>query len=327
MISDLKNDDVLREMFRGMAEQHRAILCSVADDPYTADKSAWTGIPWAYGKRCPLLARRNNYVAVSSFSEDEGKYRRRKAGFGGLFAVMLDDLGTKLPMSAQAAMARAGLFPSLAVETSPGNFQSIYFLKRPVEDMERAEDGVRRMIEVLTGGGLDPGMSGVIRVFRLPQGINGKPKYMQNGEPWQCRAVYWKPEVRTAWEDFDRYFGFVTRVRAYVEPNDGVTQERIRGFNIVKSGLEALRAIKKQGRGWIEIRCPWVAEHTDRADSGAAVAFPAPKNGYMGGFRCHHGHCASRGWSDLENWVADELSAEAKATAGTFTALNGVGTC
>lgn len=319
----MNNDGVLQHLFRNMPPQHRAILCSVEGDPFTADKRAWAGIPWQLGAHCPLLSKRNNYVAVSSFLvDDDGKWRRRKAGFGGLHAVMVDDLGTKLPMKALEDMGRSGLYPTLAVETSPGNYQAIFFLRQPILDMVQAEDGIRRMIEVLTGGGNDPGMSGVTRVFRLPGGINGKAKYRSaDGTDFACRVVYWKPEVLTDWAQLAHYFGFVSKVRVYVEPGDGVTQERIRGFQIVKRGLEALRAIKKQGRGWIEIRCPWVADHTDRADSGAAVASPAAKNGYFGGYRCHHGHCANRGWSDLENWVGEELSKEAAATAGMFTGL------
>lgn len=318
----VSNSDVLQALFHRMPGQHRAILCSVEADPNDADKRAWQGIPWELGARCPLLPSRNNYVAISSFQPDEdGRWRRRKAGFGALHAVMIDDLGTKLPMSVLDSMSRAGMFPSLAVETSPGNYQAVFMLREPLAEMEAAEDGIRRMIEVLTGGGLDPGMAGVTRVFRLPEGINGKPKYAQGGQPWRCRVAYWKPQVRTAWNDLARHFGFVARTRVYVEPSDGVTQERIRGFNVVRQGLEVLRAIKKQGRGWIEVRCPWVGEHTDRADSGAAVAFPAPKNGFMGGYRCHHGHCANRGWSDLEDWVGVELARDAKATAGVFTGL------
>lgn len=256
----------------------------------------------------------NHYAAISAFAEEDKAFRRRKSQFAGLYAVMIDDLGTKLPMSAMPT----GLFPSLAVETSPGNYQATYFLTEVVPDMEEAEDGIKRMIEVLTGGGLDPGMAGVTRVMRLPDGINGKKKYEKDGQVWRCKVSYWRPDTRTDWAAFARHFGFVSKRRVYIEPNDGVTRERMRGYRIVRDGLHALKAVKREGGGWIEMRCPWVGSHTDRVDSGAAVAKPAAKNGYYGGFRCHHGHCANKGWADLEAWVQQEIEVEAKRTAGPF---------
>ena len=80
--------------------------------------------------------------------------------------------------------------------------------------------------------------------------------------------------------------------------------------------LSAARAFKRpepDPSGWIEMRCPWVDEHTAGADTGAAIREPAEENGYYGAFRCHHGHCADRGWADLTDLIAganwDELEA------------------
>jgi hypothetical protein len=54
---------------------------------------------------------------------------------------------------------------------------------------------------------------------------------------------------------------------------------------------------------WHSITCPWVNEHTDRADSGTAIADPSPDNNFAGGFQCHHGHCEGRTMSDMWLWV------------------------
>lgn len=55
------------------------------------------------------------------------------------------------------------------------------------------------------------------------------------------------------------------------------------------------------GRGYA-VRCLWEAEHTavDAVGSTAtALLFPSEGNGWRGGFRCLHGHCAGRGLRDL----------------------------
>jgi hypothetical protein len=58
--------------------------------------------------------------------------------------------------------------------------------------------------------------------------------------------------------------------------------------------------------GWIDIVCPWTDEHTDGADTGAAVRPPAPENEYTGAFRCHHSHGGRiKRWHDLTDWIAD----------------------
>ncbi len=50
------------------------------------------------------------------------------------------------------------------------------------------------------------------------------------------------------------------------------------------------------------LRCPWQAAHTTEDPPGStatALLFPADGNGWRGGFRCLHGHCAGRGLRDL----------------------------
>lgn len=318
-LADITNDDVLRELFKHLRNDQRAVMCSVDGDPSTVEGWAWAGIPWAKGGRCPLLSKRNNYVAISSFTQaDDGKYRRRKDQFGAVHAIMVDDVGTKLSHKALPAT----IAPSMAIETSPGNYQVTYFLTEPMYDQTEAESAVRQMIAKLTDGGVDPGMAGVTRVLRLPGGINGKPKYVTpEGQPWVCRLAYWRPDIRTSWTDLCRAYGIVHTRKIFVEPDDDVSRERRRGFEIVLQGMQQLGIIKRQGRGWVDVRCPWLREHTDRADTGAAVAYPAKPNGFMGGFRCHHGHCQHRNWGDLEDWVADAVVENGRRTRGMFTGL------
>ena len=315
----VSNDDVLNALFAQIDPDQRAVLCSVAKDPSTAAYGKWHGIPWQPGERSRLNQTWNNYVAISSFKAfdfGDGRvlYRRRKDQFGAMHALMIDDVGTKLSLE----VLPQGLVPSLVVETSPGNFQVTYFLDRPLLDQEQAEDGIRQIIQKLTNNGADPGMAGVTRVLRLPEGINGKPKHARDGHAWVCNVRVWRPDARTSWDELRREFGIVRHFRNYVEPMDAVMRERMRGFNIVKQGLRQLRLIKRESRGWIDIRCPWIDEHTDRADSGSAVNPPDQKNGWYGGFKCHHGHCEQRNWGDLEHEIGRRIVENGRKTRGPF---------
>jgi hypothetical protein len=58
------------------------------------------------------------------------------------------------------------------------------------------------------------------------------------------------------------------------------------------------------GGGWHAVTCPWIDEHTDRADTGTAYSEPCADNAYWGGFVCHHGHCRHRrGIREVFAWI------------------------
>lgn len=311
------NEEVLNELFKFMPVDQRAILCSVYGDPSKAEPTAWGGTPWALGQRSPLKPDRNNYVAISSFtaSTADARYRRRKDQYAATHAIMVDDIGTKLPLSA----IPTSLVPSLVIETSPGNYQATFFLDTPQQNQLLAEDAIKQMIAQLTGGGVDPGMAGVTRVLRLPQGINGKPKYTTDGVVWECKVHVWRPDIRTSWADLQRAFSLIERNKIFIEPTDGVTIDRKRGFSLVRDGLRSLGLVKREGQqGWMDIRCPWLSEHTDRSNTGSGVSSPSKANGYYGGFKCHHGHCGERNWGDLEDMVARMVWTTGRRTAGPF---------
>jgi hypothetical protein len=65
--------------------------------------------------------------------------------------------------------------------------------------------------------------------------------------------------------------------------------------------------------GWQSIQCPWTADHSNAADTGAALAEPSVHNGNTGAFRCHHGHCQDKRWRDITDWVNDEMAEELEA--------------
>jgi hypothetical protein len=148
-------------------------------------------------------------------------------------------------------------------------------------------------------------MSGVTRVGRLPGFVNGKPV----NKGWRC-AVRALGERRYSVGELLEGFGLAIngrRERRERLPTEAAL-ERNRAYTVHYRWLEARGMLKREHpdpSGWTEVRCPWVEEHTGRSDTGAAIREPSDENEFYGAFRCHHGHCAGRGWSELTEWIAE----------------------
>ncbi len=123
--------------------------------------------------------------------------RARKAQFAACHFLMLDDLGSKVPLE-----RLGGLELSWLIETSPGNHQGGIILAEPLTDGAVA---VRLLNAVIDSGLCDAGATGPLsRWARLPVAINGKPKYAGD-TPFQCRLIEWRPNNRyTPQEIVDR---------------------------------------------------------------------------------------------------------------------------
>lgn len=316
MTSMTESELFLEELGRGMnAATERLIVCAFAGDPNVVEPRGWRPRPWAPGRALELPRAWNAYVTVSSFRRwADGTFRRRTEGFGGGLALMVDDVGTKVSRATVESMP-----PSARIETSAGNEQWWYFLERAERDAARFDALIRAFIagKLL---GADPGMAGVNRVGRLPGFCNGKEAYREQlrGGPWVTRLLELNGERRFSVEQLLEGFGLALNgrrdLRAPLPTEEAL--ERNRAFAVVYRWLRERRMLKKMEpdpSGWTEMHCPWMGEHTAAADTGAAVREPSPENDYWGGFRCHHGHCADRGWSDLTEWVAERSAEELEA--------------
>jgi hypothetical protein len=216
---------------------------------------------------------------------------------------MVDDVGTKVD-----AATLAGIVPTAIVETSPGNCQWWFFLSEPMRDVSRFDAIIRAFIAGRLLGA-DPGMAGVNRVGRLPGFTNGKAKY----GGFLTRLVAADYSRRFTGDELVQMFVLELRGRRYVETGSprGSEEliERVRAFGIFAEQLREAGLFKRaefDPSGWMEIRCPWLAEHTAGADTGAAIRKPDDANHWYGAFRCHHGHCASRTWGDLTDWLTEQ---------------------
>ena len=173
------NGEFLLAVFGDELEDARPVVVSFDGNPASVPAKVWFGRPWQ-GKpevSASLPASANNYFSLAVFRPDEaGQFRRQKARFHALYAVMLDDVGTKV------AMERLTLPPSWLLETSAGNHQAGYLLREPLTDGTAAD---RLMNAIVAAGLCDPGANGPrARLARLPVAVNGK-----HTPPFQCRMV------------------------------------------------------------------------------------------------------------------------------------------
>lgn len=294
-----------------LPEDERLILCGFSGDPETAGPSAWRPRPWRPGRDIVLNENDNAYVTVGSFLRaGDGSFRRRTETFAAGRALMVDDVGTKVTRESMEGAPP----PSAIVETSPGNEQWWYFLKRPEEDMARFDALIRAFIagKLL---GADPGMSGVTRVGRIPGFLNAKAKYRTEDSPRGFRVAL-RALCDERYSVDDLLLAFKLKLNGRRETRTKlVTEEAIernRAFTPIYRFLASRGMLKRDApdpSGWTEMTCPFIDHHTGRADTGAAIREPSPENDYYGAFRCHHGHCIDKGWADLTEWV-NETAAE-----------------
>jgi len=237
----------------------------------------------------------NNYLNCSSFKVlEEGDPNARKENFASCHALVLDDIGSKIP-----AESLADFEFTWKLETSPSNYQYGLLFDQPVTDGEKATAILDAFINK---GWCDAGAAGPMsRWARLPVGINGKPKYQgESGKPFQCRITEWNPDRRYSPEAMVEEFQLVLDNKPVRESGSsaGPNSVDMTGgvyfpVNIENPVIAALkeRSLYKTplGSAKHDMTCPWVGEHTDAIDSG--TAYFEPDDHYpMGGFSCMHSH-------------------------------------
>lgn len=291
----VSNADFLAGVFTTIPEgAFPAVCCKPGNPGIGGWKAQRAGDATA---QCP--AGHNNFVGCSTFYPlDDGSFRARKSQFAACHFLMLDDIGTKVPFDRLSGFALSWL-----IETSPGNHQGGIILAEPITDGAVA---TRLLNAIIEAGLCDPGATGPLsRWARLPVGINGKPKHVnESGVPFRSRLAEWRPELRRAPEEIVE--GLQLELAPAGRPKkamkaDGTTVRNLgneaddvlipkAAENPVVTALKASGLYKTPlGSGKHDITCPWVHEHTDAVDGGAAY-FEPDELYPMGGFCCQHSH-------------------------------------
>ena len=305
---ELPNADFIAHVFAGISADNVPWLAGFSGDVAAADHKVWFGAP---ALPMPRFVRpdHNNYVCVSTFHRaEDGKYRRRKDCWAGLHMVLLDDLGTKIPLTALR------LPPSCLVETSPGNFQAWLMLTQPARDQQKAQALIDGLI---AAGASDPGAGNLTRYGRLPTGINGKAKYHdKNGQPFTQRVHIWAPDCRYTPAQIAQAYGFDLEAASKPRPKRKGSKPTGGGryLEILDAAGLYVRPITAS-EGGHQIVCPWNDRHSDEDQTGTAYWEPSEQNGMRGGFKCQHGHCAHRNAADLDYFIQTLLRTTGRAAA------------
>jgi hypothetical protein len=252
-----------------------------------------------------LSAANNNYIGCASFYPgDDGSFKARKAQFAACHFLMLDDLGTKVPLE-----RLAGFELSWLIETSPGNHQGGIILAEPLTDgaagRATAQRGDRlgavrcrrdRAIESLgAAAGGDQWQTKICRRSRCTLSVS--PDRMATGRPLYATRDCGSPAIGTcsgrATEENCQTLGTRCSVdnisRSIGNDADDVLTPRA-AENPVVAALKARGLYKTPlGSGKHDMTCPWVQEHTDQLDTGAAY-FEPDEFYSVGGFCCQHSH-------------------------------------
>ena len=118
---------------------------------------------------------------------------RKNDNFTSLNVLVCDDVGTKAKTPS--------LTPSYIIESSPGNFQYGYILTSPETDINKAKALINHLIK---SGYTDAAAHGIVRLVRLPSGINGK------NEPdkidFKVHLTYWDPVTTYSYQELTEYF-------------------------------------------------------------------------------------------------------------------------
>lgn len=276
----------------------RVPVTMMRGDPERQPPDAWRGYP-AEDMLKTYHADLNTYFSVG-LPVSGGS--RSIAGFEKIFALVLDDVGTKVNLG--QAQQLLGLGPSYVLETSPGNHQAGWWLE-PISSKDWALGLVKALYEAL--GRRADNLRNLVGYMRLPVGVNGKARLGPGG--WPVRMRLWNPGTRIKlldWPDIETRIGRVTpisrvqRAQAASMPDPGeITQDPVlRAFELLG---RVQGGIRRTTMGWgFDVDCPWKEEHTDRVHEGA-VYVPV-----LGRFHCHHGHCQDRTMSEVRERL-DEL--------------------
>ena len=285
---EVSNDAFIKAIFR--ENWQFAHITGFFDDPSNIEPAnrgrCWAGGWYPY---TPLQDGQNQYFTISVFNPEQleeggAKAVRRKNNFVATYCIVADDVKDKVP-EYQAALLPP---PSWKLETSPGNEQWGWILTVGVADRGRVDNLLDGLVSMgLAPDGTDPGMKGVTRYVRLPEGWNTKAKY---GRPFKCRMVEWNPDRTVTLEELAAPFG--VDLNATRSDDVAATMADVEGHPII----DGITVLDVKGPGEYLVECPWIDEHTDGDNSGTILY--THTDGSIG-FKCHHGHCQDRTGGDL----------------------------
>ena len=260
------------------------------------------------------------YFGTATMTPEAGNLRNLKANMKAMYLIVLDDIGTKIPLDAMPPELK----PTYIIETSKGNFQWGFALEKPIADPVLASALVRLVYatDYTDGGGALAN-----KLVRLPCGVNGKgdpAKQYFNVRLVHNEGEYWAPQalldalgVGVSWQELEAdpvgYMRDVMRVHTGAAEWSPMAQYDVtsaEGFiDEVAAFLYDKKRVKQEGVDWLTIRCPNGHLHSDPSQQDA---FYSPLGAGEGRYRnlrtfnCFHDHCTGFGSENFLDWVVHE---------------------
>jgi len=329
--SEVSNSEFLQAVF---GREFKSALVTAFFDGPDSIPAPRRGICWSakwFKDSESLPPGANQYFCISSFLPLEMtvvpaadgdappapilKPARRKSLFKSCRCIVLDDVREKLSTEVAARLPK----PSWILETSPGSEQWGYLLKTPETNRHLIDAVFDALIQSdLCPDSKDPGMVGVTRYVRLPEGTNTKAKCRTNAHPegFKCQLLEWRPDqrvtlpeivgaLRVSWQSVVTAAQLKMQRAASQETAAGepLTEQEIADHPVLEILADAGLLRDRRPDGGFDVVCPWVSTHTDQDDSGSAL-WPRPDG--TAGFRCHHGHCEDRTGAALMSWCQEQ---------------------
>jgi hypothetical protein len=313
---------VLDLVFHAGVSEGEEILCyfDSVDEKHLRTSKSMHSLPKREADFLKLLPRskkpaRLHYCIASTCEEDDGRLSNKKSQFVSLRCIILDDIGTKIPIDTLPKVLADN--PSYIIESSEGNYQYGYVFDEPIEDYEIAQAVVTL---VSTSKYTDSGGCSITKKVRLPNGIHGKASsnnIMFRTALNEIKGTLWKPQdllnalgYAVKWESIVNDAEHQTRIHArmdglaayspmqvQVASSNGFVDEMAEFLN--RAGLILSRSGTALG-----VECPRAHEHTD----GEIMAFYFPLGSGKGvykmqrGFHCFHDH-AKNGKPTLKEYL------------------------
>ena len=283
-------DEFLQRVFEGISLKDE-VVCLADARPDPNGRTIFPARVWRPGHSRIQGA---TYVCISSVrpAARGEKLQRTLSHVVRTYAVVLDDIGTKIPREVFEGRPA----PHAVVETSAGNEQWWYFIEPSDPD-----DAARVIHALALAGVTDKGAQGKNRVVRVPGSINTK----YDRRFVACLKEWHPDDPRFTLEELASEFGLILD-EGYAEGSSSVNREVWKGEktnDVVFNYLNEIGYVLDQPNqdGYASIICPWADEHTDpREDARWAVGI-----GLTGAFKCFHGACQDRHTSDLLTWLED----------------------
>jgi hypothetical protein len=230
------------------------------------------------------------YFSVSSVrANKKGEYRNQQSQFQAFHVLMLDDIGTKADKNS--------LPPTYIIESSEGNYQYGYVLKKPIEDRLQAN----ALINAAYGVHGDGGGKIINKYARLPAGINGKKNAQGEINRHKVKLISLDEKLKYTPE------AIIDALDLLAENGSKLDLSSLSCANAqlpeIPAAEETLivnhpvyKLIDKEGwligdvtkPGWVNIRCPEIGSHSSTSTE-SETALIVKEDGQVG-FNCFHEH-------------------------------------